>query len=87
MCVCVCVCVCVCSAISRDAHVFQKPRRCLKILDAIMVTFSNWHAADPPILVAAVHNLVALVSWSRDLCTSGAKINFAGYSVSLVSHM
>jgi len=70
ICVCVCVraCVCMCSAINRSAHVFKKPKSHLKILDAIMVTSSNWRAADPPILVATVHNLVALVAWSCDLC-------------------
>ena len=79
--------MCVCSAISRAAHVFQKPRSHLKILDAIIMTSSNLHAVDPPILVAAVHNLVALVTTSCDLCTTGAKINFADYSGSLVSVM
>jgi len=85
--VCVCVCVCTCSAISRGAHVFQKPRSHLKTVDAIMVTSSNWHAADPPTVVAAVHNVVALVTWSCDLCTIDAKINSAGYSGSSVSLM
>jgi len=83
---CVCVCV-VRSAISRSAHVFKKPRRHLKILDAIMKPSPNWHTADPPILVATVHNLVALVTWSCDLCTIGSKINSAGYSGSSVSLM
>jgi hypothetical protein len=51
------------------------------------MTSSNFHAADPPILFAAVHNLVALLTMIRDLFTTGAKINLAGYSGSLVSLM
>jgi len=82
-----CVCVCGGGCYKQGAHVFQTPRSHLKILDAIIVTISNWHAADPPILVAAVHNLDSLATWSCDLCTTGAKINFAGYSGSSVSFM
>jgi hypothetical protein len=67
---------------------FKKPGSHQKILDAILVTYSNWHhAADLPILVAAVRNVVAVVTCSHDWCTAGAKINFAGYSGSLVSVM
>jgi hypothetical protein len=45
------------------------------------MTLISWHlAVNPPVLVAAVHNVVALMTWSSDLCTPGAKINFAGYS-------
>jgi hypothetical protein len=68
----------VCSDICRRAQVFQNSRTHLKILKALMVTLNNWRAEGPPLLGAAVQTLVALVNWNRDLCTPGAKINFAG---------
>jgi hypothetical protein len=50
-------------AISRDAQIFQKSRRCLKIQGGRRVILSKFHTEDPQILGITTQNSVAWVTW------------------------